>query len=113
MDSSKKIYPYKYAHEKLERAVYILTTGKGDVRSRLRGTYRHLRMLGSHNMPVHLHKDLQWIKSSMVKFEPLVDSYGSMLTALEHTMQHIRNGTGAKLAMEIFSMKSRLAQRCS
>ena len=102
---------YKYAREKLGHAVYILAIGEGDVRSRLRRTHRHIRMLGTHNLPVDLHEELQWVKYSMTKYGALKDRYGPVLNALEHTMRRIRNTTGKKIAEKIWSMNLSLQQR--
>ncbi len=99
---------HKYAREKLRNAVYLLATGEGDVRSRLRRVYRHIRGVNPGDVPSDMKRDLQWVKNEMVKFGPLVDRYGVVLDAHEHTMRRIRNSTGKKIAERIYSMKSKL-----
>lgn len=102
---------YNYSRGILRQVVYILATGKGDVRSRLLMTYRHIRMLNTDNMPSELHGDLKWIKRMMVKYGASVDDYGAVESALKHTMRRIRNSTGKTIAEEICSIYSRLLSR--
>jgi len=102
---------YKYAREKLQQAARILATGRGDVRSRLRRTYRHLRVLRADDVPNDSKGDLQWVKSAMVRYGPKVDQHGPLFDALEHTMRRIRNGTGQKIAERICLMHSKLPKR--
>ena len=96
-------YAFNYARKKLENVVFILATGEGDVRSRLRRSHREIKMLGEYNMPQDLIQDLEWVQKSKVKYGSSADQ-----NALDHTMGRIQNRTGKRIAEKIYSINSRL-----
>lgn len=93
------------ARDKLELAVRALAIGQGDVRSRLKVAYKHLRRLSARNMPVQAHCELEGILNELTKHGPDVKFE---LTAIEHTMRRIRNKTGRALAIRIYELRTML-----
>ena len=67
---------YRYAKEKLARIVYVLATGEGDVRARLKRAYRDIRILEESDVPEDMREDLSAIKKWMVRYGVLRNRWG-------------------------------------
>lgn len=88
---------YYFAHEKFIDAVHSLTTGAGDVRSRLRLAYGHFHPVREKNLPDELKDDYSWVMNQLLKF-------GSV----SKTLSRIRNSTGIKIAERIWHIYTQL-----
>ena len=95
--------------EKFHAAIYRLAVGEGDVRDRLRGAYRHLRMLSENDVPPHLRKEWASILKSLTRLGPEIDSDGTVYRkSIDHTLSRIRNSTGRKIAERIWGLTREL-----
>jgi len=115
---------YWYAHDKFSKAIYILATGSGDVRSRLLHVWQHsLRGLDDAQLPEDLRKDFIWIKKRLHKYHEkwpgqLIElkqnekrditfkgKYASLYpNPIEATLQRIRKKSGAEIAQDIYNI---------
>lgn len=94
-----------YAHEKLGAALYALTTGEGDVRSRLLLAYHEFHSLKPGHLPPELREPWQEFNKQLTKFGPLRDSGGRVqVGAVENTLRRIRNSTGSQLAHTVHAL---------
>ena len=101
---------YRRCKEKFHSAIYHLAVGKGDVRDRLRDAYKELRVLSGRDVPLHLRKELESVRSALTKYGPEVDSDGTFYRkSVDHTLSKIRNSTGQKIAMRIWALAQELA----
>ena len=100
---------YRRCREKFHAAIYRLAVGEGDVRDRLRGAYRYLRMLSEHDVPPHLRKEWEAILASLTWYGPEVDSDGTAYRkSMDHTLSRIRNSTGRRIAERIWVLAREL-----
>ena len=100
---------YRRCREKVRAAIYRLAVGEGDVRDRLRGAYRYLRMLSERDVPPRLRKEWASILASLTRFGPEVDSDGTPFRkSVDHTLSRIRNSTGRKIAERIWALAREL-----
>jgi hypothetical protein len=97
---------YSRARRVLLSAERILAVGEGDVRRRLRMTYRHLRSLSAEELPAELRAEWKIILRDMTRCGPQEKHEWS---ALEHTMRCIRNSTGKRIAERIYILHARLS----
>ncbi len=116
---------YSYASEKFSEAVYILATGRGDVRSRLLSAWEGpLWVLTPEHLPEKLRGDFLWIKKQLHKYseewpgqladlqrkEKKVDptfkeKYARLYPdPVEATLSRIKNKTGSEIAARIFGI---------
>src|SRR5690606_41936515 len=87
---------------KYSAALYALAVGEGDVRQRLRGAYRQLRMLREDEVPESHRKEWARILSLLVKRGPVRGPSGEVYKdALNHTIDRMRNTSGRKIAEQI------------
>ena len=91
--------------EKFNAALYYLAVGEGDVRARLRLAYAQLRRLRAQEVPQQLREEWKAILEALTARGPQLGPLGHLhQDALEHTLRHMRNATGRKLAERIYSM---------
>lgn len=90
---------------KYNAALYALAVREGDVRQRLRGAYRELRVLREDEVPESHREEWVLILSMLVKRGPLRRSDGEVYkSALDHTLDQMRNSSGRKIAECIYSL---------
>ena len=95
--------------EKLTAALYCLAVREGDVRERLRGAYRYLRMLSPSEIPVTHREEIEAILQSCTRYGPVVGADNEVLrTSLEHTMKRIKKSTGRGIAEKIYRLACEL-----
>ena len=100
---------YKYAEDKLSTAVYILATGKGDVRSRLFDAFMEFHPVNSDDFPAELLEDWLWIKKQLTKFGPVYGADNEVkMGSVRHTLNRIKNSTGEKIAQRIYNLSANL-----
>ena len=97
-----------YAREKFSSAVYILATGPGDVRSRLRKAFIEFSPVQEKDIPDELLEDFRWIILESTKREPVANE-GKMSA----TIDRMQNRTGSKIAAKIYEIGSRLEEYCA
>jgi hypothetical protein len=96
---------YRYVKEKLREAIYTLSTGKNDVRSRLVAANMGFYVLTEDHFPPEFRNDWKWIMHQLNKYGSLYDDHGELLSdSVKHTMQRIRKDTGQKIARKIFDI---------
>ncbi|WP_176058126.1 hypothetical protein [Paraburkholderia sp. BCC1876] len=96
---------YSRVREKLTNALHRLATREGDVRERLRAAHWALAQLTAQELPPELREDWQSIIHRLTRKGPEHDAAGDVLnSALEHTMQSIRNSTGRAIANDIYRL---------
>ena len=101
---------YRRCREKFRAAIFRLAVGEGDVRDRLRGAYRYLRMLSELDVPPHLRKEWASILTSLTRHGAEVDSSGTVYrTSVGHTLSKIRNRSGRRIAERIFALTRKLS----
>lgn len=104
---------YRRCREKFMVAERKLALGKGDVRDRLRGAYKALRILHEEEIPPPLRSDWHWIMNQLTRYGPEVDRDGTPYrTAVDHTMSRIRNSTGSRIAERIYQVNRALLPSC-
>lgn len=92
----------EYVIEKLTDAMDALTTGRGDVRSRIKNAYSLMHTLRESDFPENLKEDWVWIYGEITKRGPLLGPNGEVwLVSVENTMRSIRNITGQRIAQRI------------
>lgn len=112
-------YQYNYAAEKFSRAIYTLATSTGDVRSRLISVFKdELLFINLDNLLMHLRSDYQWVLKQITKYHDkyfvqrtLFELYGeasvgALPTRIRSTLFRIKNVTGTRIAVKIFSIWS-------
>jgi len=91
--------------EKFHAALHRLAVAEGDVRSRLKGAYRHLRCLSEDQVPSDLRAEWIAILKALTRFGPECDPDGTLYqTAIDHTMSRIKNRTGRAMAERIYNL---------
>jgi hypothetical protein len=96
---------YSYAQEKLYIALRDLSTGKGDVRSRLVDAFMAFYTLKENEFPPEFRNDWRWIIKELTKHGPEYDYEGKVrFGSVENTMRKIKNSTAKKIAMKIFDI---------
>ena len=94
---------FDYVREKLQRAVYNLVVGPGDVRSRLKIAYMSFHTLRKVDFPPELQSDWSWVLKQLTRFGP-AKHYSERYRegSVSHTLGRIRNKTGQKIAERIY-----------
>ena len=97
-----------YANEKLGLAIYELTIGEGDIKSRLRTAFRHMSALSEKDFPEELIKDWKSIKNRLTKRES--DYKGTQYDegSFKATIFGMHKKTAAKIAADIVDLYDRL-----
>ncbi|CAN7470977.1 hypothetical protein LJR130_003803 [Variovorax sp. LjRoot130] len=96
---------YKRCREKLHAALYRLAVGEGDVRDRLRGAHRYLRMLSEDEVPPSIREEWSGILLALTRRGPMFGPNGDVWKpALDNTLDRIRNSTGRRIAERIYAM---------
>lgn len=91
--------------EKFNSALYALAVMEGDVRARLRGAYRYLRMLREDEVPVGDRREWNAILSTLTQRGPSHFPNGELWqNPLEHTLSRMRNRSGRKIAERIYAL---------
>lgn len=91
--------------EKLRSALYCLAVREGDVRERLKGAHRYLRMLSEEELPQNLREEWGSILYELTKRGPELGPQGDVWqTALDHTLGSIKNVTGRRIAERIYAL---------
>ena len=57
----------QYLNSKLSDAIYFLTIGEGDARTRLAKVVPKINILSTSSFPAQLQKDFEWVKSKIEK----------------------------------------------
>ncbi|BCB26999.1 hypothetical protein SKTS_18850 [Sulfurimicrobium lacus] len=100
-----------YADEKLSRAVRLLAVLPGDVRSRLLNAFMEFHPLTEADFPPKLRKHYRWVMKQLTKRGPMLDYKGEVYRgSVEHTLSHIRNSTGAKIAERLVMLHDEVAE---
>lgn len=96
---------YSYAKEKLNTAIYVLATGRYDVRSRLFSAYLGFLTLKEDDFPEEFKEDWKWIMSKLTKNKPLRDYKEDIIEgSVQQSLKHMQNRTGAKIACKIYEI---------
>jgi len=91
--------------EKFHAALYRLVVGEDDVRDRLRGAYRYLRMLSEDEVPPRLREEWASILQALTRQGPEVGPDGEVYrSAIDHTMSRIKNRAGRAIAERIYAL---------
>ena len=90
-------------HERLNRALVALATGRGDVRSRLEPAAMALDPLQATDFPAQLQADFRWIMEQLQRYEP---NRGE--GRIKATLQRIQNSTGEKIAHRIVELHEKV-----
>jgi hypothetical protein len=93
----------RYLNEKLSDAIYILTTGPGDVRSRLYSALPKLLILSGFCLPSELECDLKWIQQKLTERNKHEYGYDD-----GRSLRLMRNSTGTKIAERIVRLQWRI-----
>jgi hypothetical protein len=100
---------YRRCKEKFRSAIYRLAVGEGDVRDRLRGAYKDLRILSERDVPPRLREELKSVLSDLTKRGPDRDPDGTVYRkSIDHTLSRIRNSTGHKIAVRIWVLAEQI-----
>jgi hypothetical protein len=95
-----------YVFEKLIESVYLLATGKGDVRSRLRDVYLVLHPARKSYLPDEFAIELESILTDLTSKNETIDRNGDVITGrLDATLQSMKNATGEKIAKRILALR--------
>jgi len=97
-----------YALEKLGLAVYELTIGEGNIKSRLRSAIRYLSAVYEKDFPEELRKDWRSIKKRLTKRESKYKNTQFDEGRFEATIFPMHKKTGSKIAADIVDLHSRL-----
>lgn len=82
---------------------------EGDVRMRLRGAHRYLCMLREDEVPLQFRTEWQQIINALTHRGPLLGPDGvAYKTALDHTLDRMRNTSGRKIAQRIYYLASQI-----
>ena len=102
--------PYARCREKIGLAVHALAVGEGDVRSRLKFAYRHLRRLSPSELPPDELAEWKSIITALTQHGPERAPDGnSGKSSIDYTMSRIRNRTGRELAIRVYDLNSRIS----
>lgn len=100
---------HKRAKEKIRGAVYRLAVGEGDVRSRLVSAYWLLKQLSATDLPPQLLEPWNEVIHDLTLRGPLTGPDGDVWkNACEHTMSHLRNSSGRKIAEKVYALMTGL-----
>lgn len=91
--------------ERALNALHALSTGRGDIRARLKVVGQILLPIQVAEWPAALQPDIQWIMEQLTK-HPAQHQEGN----IEATMRRIQNRTGEKIANRFFGVYSRLQE---
>lgn len=100
-----------YALEKLSEAVYLLATGEGHVRQRLRDAFISFHAVMERDFPDDLKVKWRWIDSQLKRFGPIMDGDKVVEGSVDHTLRRIRNSTGQRIAQAIVELEYELRTR--
>ena len=95
-----------YALKQFHRAVEVLVTSPGDVRSRLLLAFEELVPIRPADLPEHLKPEFEWIKERLTRRQP--EWYERNLGRLGVTLKWMKNKTGVKIAQKIYDVQLRL-----
>lgn len=97
-----------YALEKLSLAIYEMTVGEGDIKSRLFAAYRHISAVSENCFPEELKEDWNSIKSRLTKKESAYRNTIYDEGSFKATMYEMRKKTASKIAADIVELHSKL-----
>ena len=97
-----------YALEKLGLAIYEMTVGEGDIRSRLRTTFRQMCAISEKDFPEELMKDWVSIINRLTKRVSDLKDTPYDEGNFEATLFRMRRKTASKIAADIVDLHSRL-----
>lgn len=97
-----------YAREKLGQAIYELTVGEGDIKSRLRKAFRCMIALSEKDFPQKLRKDWQSIKNRLTKRESRYKGTQFDEGSFEATIFGMHKKTAVKIAADLVELNDRL-----
>ena len=99
------VHVSRRCREKFHASLRRLAVGEGDVRSRLRGAYRYLRMLSPEEVPLALRDEWASILKSLTRHGPETGPDGELYRgAVDNTMTRIRNSTGRAIAERVYAL---------
>ncbi|PTL36452.1 hypothetical protein CLG94_03585 [Candidatus Methylomirabilis limnetica] len=99
-----------YALKKLDLAILLLATGRGDVRSRLLNAFHaELAVVQDSDFPDNLRPDWLWIKQCLTRKGPRVREDGTVLMgAVQNTLYTMHNKTGSRISERLIDLKDKL-----
>jgi hypothetical protein len=103
---NKRNNKINYALEKLGLAIYELTVGEGDIKSRLRKAYRHMSALSESNFPEDLKKDWNSIKNRLTQRASEYKDTPYDEGSFKATMFRMHRKTASKIAADIVDFHS-------
>jgi len=97
-----------YAIEKLGLAIYEMTVGEGDIKSRLRTAFRMISAISEKDFPEELAKDWVSIKKRLTQRDSDYKDTPYDEGSFEATMFRMHRKTASKIAADIVDLHSRL-----
>jgi hypothetical protein len=98
----------QYACEKLSLAIYELTVGEGDVRSRLRKASKYLSAIFENDFPPEFREDWIWIQTQLTKRRSKWEGTEYDEGSFNATIHGMRNSTGSEIAKRMVELESQL-----
>src|SRR5688572_12869607 len=96
---------YRRGREKLHAALHRLAVMEGDVRARLKSANFYLRQLHEGDLPAEMWEEVEAIRHQLTRRGPVIGEDGEVWQeAIDHTLEHMRNRTGRRLAERIFQL---------
>jgi hypothetical protein len=92
-----------FAFGKISKAVYLLATEPGDVRSRLRSAYLPLAFVHRDMIPTELRPHFEWVMAMLTRRQPRFPWEDS----LDTTLGSMQNRTGTRIAERIMYIEAR------
>lgn len=97
-----------YALEKLGIAIDVMTTGEGDIKSRLRKAFRHISAVREDDFPDELKKDWKSIMNRLTKRESKFKGSEIDEGSFKTTMHGMHKKTAVQIAKNIVDLHIRL-----
>lgn len=96
---------YEYAKNRISKAIFVLCTAPGDVRSRLLEANEVTSALNDNHFPDELLPLWRDIHEMLTKHGPATNFEGKMWDgAISNTLRKIRNSTGTKIAKKLYEL---------
>jgi hypothetical protein len=91
---------------RFQHTVEILTTGKGDARSRLQEAFHQIQPIRDKDLPEKFRKEWNECRESVTRFTPRGKDFSESadMGSLAATAKRIKNKTAAKMAQLIFDI---------
>jgi muramoyltetrapeptide carboxypeptidase LdcA involved in peptidoglycan recycling len=100
---------HTYAIEKLSAAKSILSSRKGDIRSRLLDAYLKFHTLSEDDFPEDLKDDWLYVHNGLTSEKPTIDSQGEVISGkLQNTLKIIDEDICNKIVSRILFLETQL-----